>query len=205
MGAVTLVLLIACANLANLLLERATTRSREISIRTALGATRMRVVRLLITESTVMALAGAAFGTWLATWAVAGLLKLYPQNLPHAADIGVDGRVLLFASAVAIITGVLSGLVPALRVSSPNLAASMREGRTSSAGVAHSRVTSMLVVGQIALGLMLLVGAGLLIRSLERLSHVDLGFNADHLLTANFDLNETRYNDDEMVRFIDDF
>jgi putative ABC transport system permease protein len=206
MGAVTLVLLIACANIANLLLARATTRGREISIRAALGASRMRVVRQLVTESSVMAIAGAAFGILLATWAVAGLLKLYPQNLPHAADIRVDGRVLLFTSAVAIMTGILSGLVPALRVSAPNLAEAMRDGgRTSTAGVAHSRVTSILVVAQTALGVMLLVGAGLLIRSLERLSHVDLGFNPDHLLTANFDLNETRYNNDQMARFIDDF
>ncbi|HET9741865.1 MAG TPA: ABC transporter permease [Terriglobales bacterium] len=206
MGAVSLVLLIACANVANLLLTRATTRSREIAVRAALGATRMRVVRQLVSESAVLAVAGAVLGAAIANWAVAGMLKLYPDNLPRAADIGIDYRVLLFTAALAISAGVLAGLMPALRVSAPNLADSMREGgRSSTSGVAHARVRSVLVVAQTALGVMLLIGAGLLIRSLERLSRVDLGFNPNHLLTADFDLNETRYNNDQMAHFVDDF
>lgn len=206
MGAVSLVLLIACANLANLLLARATTRAREIAVRAALGATPMRVVRQLLSESAVLAVAGALLGIVIANWAVAGMLKLYPDNLPRAADIGIDYRVLLFTAALAISAGVLAGLIPALRVSSPNLADSMREGgRSLTSGLAHTRVRSVLVVAQTALGVMLLIGAGLLLRSLQRLSRVDLGFNPSHLLTADFDLNETRYNNDQMARFIDDF
>ena len=206
MGAVTLVLLIACANIANLLLARATVRSREIAIRTALGASRARLIRQLVTESAVLAVAGAAVGIGVAIWALAGLLKLYPEDLPRAADIGIDNYVLLFTSAVTVVTGILCGLVPALRVSAPNLGEMMREGgRTSTATVAHSRIRSSLVVMQTALGVMLLIGAGLLIRSLERLSRVDLGFNPGHLLTANFDVNETRYNNDQLSRFIDEF
>lgn len=206
MGAVSLVLLIACANIANLLLARASTRGREIAIRAALGASRARVMRQLVVESLVLAAAGALLGTAVATWALAGLLKLYPANLPRAADIVIDARVLLFTSAVALITGIVCGLVPAVRVSSPDLANAMREGgRTSTGTVAHTRVRSTLVVAQTALGVMLLVGAGLLIRSLERLSRVDLGFNPSHLLTAQFDLNETRYNNDQIVRFVQDF
>ena len=206
MGAVTLVLLIACANIANLLLARASTRGREIAIRAALGASRMRVMRQLVVESLVLAVAGALLGTGIASWALAGLLKLYPANLPRAADIGIDARVLLFTSAVALITGIVCGLVPALRVSAPDLANAMREGgRTSTGTVAHTRVRSTLVVAQTALGVMLLIGAGLLIRSLERLSRVDIGFNPNNVLTANFDLNETRYTNDQMVRFVEDF
>jgi putative ABC transport system permease protein len=206
MGAVLLVLLIACGNVANLLLARATTRGREIAVRAALGATRMRVVRQLVSESAVLAVAGAVLGTVIAKWAVAAMLKLYPENLPRAADIGIDYRVLLFTAALAISAGILAGLVPALRVSAPNLADSMREGgRSLTSGVAHARVRSILVVAQTALGVMLLIGAGLLMRSLERLSRVDLGFNPNHLLTANFDLNQTHYNDDHMARFVENF
>jgi len=206
MGAVTVVLLIACANIANLLLARASTRSREISIRAALGASRGRVIRQLVTESALLAIAGAALGIGVASWALAGLLKLYPAGLPRASEIGIDVRVLLFTSALAMATGIVCGLVPALRVSAPNLAATMREGgRTSTSGLAHSRVRSSLVIAQTALGVMLLIGAGLLIRSLQRLSHVDIGFNPGHLLTAEFDLNETRYDNDQIVRFVDEF
>ena len=209
MGAVSLVLLIACANVANLLLARATTRSREIAIRAALGASRMRVVRQLVTESAVLAIAGAALGAAIAVWAVAGMLKLYPENLPRAADIGVDYRVLLFTAVLAVASGILAGLMPALHVSAPNLAETMREGgRTSTSGAAHARVRSLLVVAQTALGVMLLVGAGLLIRSLERLSRVDLGFNPSHLLTAQFDIDETRWDSfvpDHEDRLIRDF
>jgi putative ABC transport system permease protein len=134
------------------------------------------------------------------------LLRFYPENLPRAEQINIDPRVLLFSAALAIVTGVLFGLAPALKTSSPNLAETMRESsRTATAGAGTHRVRSALVIGEIALGVMLLVGAGLLLRSLNRLAHVDLGFEPNHLLTASFDLSETRYNPDQQDRFVVDF
>lgn len=203
LGAVSLVLLIACANVANLLLARSTGRTREIAIRAALGARRGRIIRQLVTESLLLSIVGAALGTALASWGLVAVLRLYPENLPRAAQAAIDLRVLLFTAIVAVVTGVLFGLVPALRVSAPNLTETMREGgRTSTAGPAHNRVRSVLVVAQTALGVMLLIGAGLLIRSLERLSHADFGINPRNLLTASFDLNETRYKADQMDVFV---
>ncbi|MGH9522856.1 MAG: ABC transporter permease [Terriglobales bacterium] len=206
LGAVGLVLLIACANVANLLLARAAGRGREIATRAALGATRMRIVRQLVTESVVLSIAGGALGAGIATWAVSALLKLYPDNLPRAVEIGIDFRVLLFTAALTIVTGIVFGLLPAWRVSSPNLAATMREGgRTSTAGPAHNRLRSAIVVAQTALGVMLLVGAGLLLRSFARLSRADMGIDPHHVLTADFDLSKTRYKPDQMDRFVSDF
>jgi predicted permease len=203
LGAVSLVLLIACANVANLLLARSTGRTREIAVRAALGATRGRIIRQLVTESLLLSVVGAVLGTALASWGLVAVLKLYPENLPRASQSGIDLRVLLFTGIVAVATGLLFGMVPALRVSSPNLSQTMREGgRTSTAGPAHNRVRSILVVAQMALGVMLLIGAGLLIRSLQRLSHADFGINPSHLLTASFDLNEARYQPDQMDVFI---
>lgn len=206
LGAVALVLLIACANVANLLLARGAGRAREMATRAALGATRFRLVRQLVTESVVLSLFGAALGAGFATWALQAVLRLYPENLPRAAEIGIDMRVLAFTAALAVCTGVLFGLLPALRGSSPNLAGTMREGgRTSTSGPAHTRLRSTIVVAQTALGVMLLIGAGLLIRSLQRLSHANLGLDPSHVLTADIDLNEARYKPDQMERFIADF
>ena len=202
-GAVGLVLLIACANVANLMLARSMTRAREIAIRAALGASRGSIMRQLITESLVLSLAGAALGVGAARWALSAVLRLYPDNLPRAADIGIDYRVLLFTAGLAIATGILFGLVPALQVSKPNLTETMREGgRGSTTGAAHNRLRSGLVIAETALGIVLLAGAGLLIRSLNRLAHTDLGFNPEHVLTATFDLSETRYNLDQQDQFI---
>jgi putative ABC transport system permease protein len=202
-GAVGLVLLIACANVANLLLARASGREREIAIRAALGASQGRVIRQLIAESLALSLTGAALGIAAASSSLAAILRLYPSNLPRAQEVSIDYRVLLFTVGLAIVTGIIFGLVPALQVSKPNLSEAMREGgRSSTAGRGHNRLRSGLVIAETALGVTLLIGAGLLIRSFNRLSHANLGFNPGHLLTASFDLSETRYNADQQDRFV---
>ena len=206
LAAVGLVLLIACANVANLLLVRGSDRAREIGVRAALGATRFRLMRQLITESVALSITGSALGVLTAYWMIAGVLHLYPENLPRAEQVGIDLRVLLFSATLAIVCGIIFGLVPSLQTSSSVLAANIRAGsRTATASRSHNRVRSGLVIAETAVGVMLLIGAGLLLRSLYRLAHVDLGFSPDHLLTANFDLSETKYNPDQQDRFINDF
>jgi len=202
-GAVGLVLLIACANVANLLLARSMSRGREIAIRAALGAGRGSIMRQLIVESLLLSLTGAALGIGAAKWALSAILRLYPDNLPRAAQIGIDYRVLLFTAGLAILTGIVFGLAPASQVSKPNLTEAMRDGgRGSTTGAGHNRLRSGLVIAETAVGIVLLAGAGLLIRSLNRLAHADLGFNPEHVLTATFDLSETRYNLDQQDQFV---
>jgi putative ABC transport system permease protein len=206
LAAVGLVLLIACANVANLLLLRSSARVREIGVRAALGATRARLIRQLVTESTILSLGGALLGIGVASAMLRGVLHFYPENLPRVEQIAIDPRVLGFSAVLAVVTGILFGLAPAVQASSPNLAATMREGgRTTTTGVGASRLRSALVIGEVALGVMLLVGAGLLLRSLQRLAHVELGFKPDHLITASFDLSEARYKPDQMDQFIREF
>ena len=203
LAAVGLVLLIACANVANLLLARSSSRMPEIAIRAALGAKRSRIVRQLVTESLVLSVLGGALGVGVASWSLAALLRLYPQNLPRAADIGIDLRVLLFTAGLAMLTGVLFGIVPALQASSPELTEAMRSGgRTTTSGPRHAFLRAALVVAEVAVGVVLLTGAGLLMRSFYRLSHVDLGMNPDHVVTANFDLSTVRYKAEQMDRFV---
>lgn len=205
LAAVSLVLLIACANVANLLLVRGSDRAREIGVRAALGASRLRLTRQLVTESLVLSLTGSVFGIALASWMLSGVLRLYPSNLPRADQIGIDFRVLLFSAGLAVLTGIVFGLVPALHGASPELSASMRSGsRSATSNRAQGRLRSGLVIAETAVGVMLLIGAGLLLRSLHRLTKVDLGFDPDHLLTASFDLSETRYNSDQQDSFVRD-
>lgn len=204
-GVVGMVLLIACANVANLLLSRSIRRAREIAIRAAVGASRSRIIRQLLTECVVISIVGGAIGLVLAQGLLNLLVSFYPANLPRVQEIGIDSRVIFFTAGLAFLTGILFGLMPALRVSSPNLMDAVREGgRTTTSGIRHNRLRSILVVAETALGVVLLIGAALLIHSLDRLSRAPLGFNSQHVLTAQFDLSETRYNSDQQNRFINE-
>ncbi len=190
-GAVGLVLLIACANVGNLYLARAWSRTHELAIRAALGASRGRLVRQLLIEGLLLAMAGGAAGLLLAAWAMDGLRSLLLLNTPRLANLKIDAHVLWFTLAASLIAGTLFGLVPAFLVSRDHLVAAMREagsGReVSSAGPRQSRLRQLLVVGEVALALVLVVSAGLALRSFSRLSAVPLGFRPDRLLTMQLD------------------
>ena len=186
-GAVSFVLLIACANVANLLLARAATRSREIAIRTALGASRLRLIRQLLTESVLLALLGGALGLLLATWALPVLLSLSPPEIADFAGIGLNRQVLAFSILASVVTGTLFGLAPALFGSRANPTEALREGERGSS-LGRSPARSALIAVEIALSLVLLVGAGLMMKSFVRLTRVDPGFNPDHLLVFNIGL-----------------
>jgi len=200
LGAVGLVLLIACVNIANLLLARATVREKEIGIRRALGAGRMRLWRQLLTESVLTALVGGGFGVLLACWATDSLVKLSPDSLPRMQEIGISPTVLAFTVGLSILTGIFFGLVPALHASSAPVMQSLREGGRSSLGSGRHWLRSVLVVSEVALSLVLLIAAGLLIRSFVRLSNVDPGFDYHNLLTARIVLPRTRYQDENRRR-----
>lgn len=194
LGTVAFVLLIACANVANLLLARAASREREIAIRTALGANRIRLVRQLLTESALLGLAGGAVGLLIAYWGLNALIALSPEDIPRLDQIGIDGRVLGFTLLVSLLTGLVFGLAPAIQASKPDLNESLKEsGRSTTAGVERRRVRSALVVIEVALSLVLLIGAGLMIRSFSQLQKVDLGFNPDRLVSMNIQLSRTKY------------
>jgi putative ABC transport system permease protein len=193
-GAVGLVLLIACANFANLLLARAAGRRQEILIRSALGASRRRLVAQMLTESTLLSLVGGAAGLVLATWGVDLLIALKPANLPRLSSISIDGWVLAFAVGVSFLTGIVFGLVPAVSASRLDVNEALKErGRASTGSVVRHRIRSILVVSEIALALVLLIGAGLLIKSIWTLRTVDPGFNPENLLTMRVELPEARY------------
>jgi putative ABC transport system permease protein len=197
LGAVGFVLLIACANVANLFLARATLRQREVAIRSALGASRRRVVQQFLTESGVLALLGGGAGVLLAMWGVDVLVTRAPINIPRLTEAAVDRRVLVFSLGVSLLTSLLFGFVPALQASRPNLSEAFKEGgRTSPSGARH-RVRSVLVVAEIALALVLLVGAGLLIQSFVRLQNVSLGFNPENVLTLQMALPTAQYREPE--------
>jgi len=192
MGAVGLVLLVACANVANLLLVRASGREREMAVRAAIGAGRGRLVRQLLTESVVIALVGGALGLFGAYVGVSLLRGADITFLPRLHELGVDATAAGFAFAVAVVTGLLFGLAPALRLSSGRLHAALKEGARGAAGGAATRFRNALVLAEVALALVLLVGAGLLVRSFDRLNRVDLGFEPQGLLTYNVTLPAAR-------------
>ncbi|HVT40261.1 MAG TPA: ABC transporter permease [Gemmatimonadaceae bacterium] len=194
LGASALLLLIACLNVANLLLARSTSRRREVAVRAALGASRGRLVRLFLTENVVLAAAGAILGLVVATASVKGLLAWSPIQIPRAGDVHVDGAVLLFATLIAVFTSILFGLVPSLLMSRAELQDALREG-TRGAGSRTRVVRGALVVGEVALAVMLLCGAGLLVRSVERLIGEDVGVDVTSVLTANIQLPDAAYRD----------
>jgi putative ABC transport system permease protein len=205
LGAVGFVLLIACANVANLLLARAAGRTREIAVRTALGATRERLVRQLLTESVILSLAGGVLGLVLAWAGVRALVALKGANLPRADEIGIDGLVMLFTLVISLVTGVLFGLAPALHVSGADLHGNLKEGaRGATSDRGTHAVRRLLVVAELALALTLLTGAGLLVKSFARLQGVDPGFDPDDLLTFNLSLPSSRYRSDTaQIAFFD--
>jgi predicted permease len=194
-AAVGVILLIACANLANLLLARGLARQKEIAVRAALGASRWRLIRQLLTESTVIGLLGGVGGLLLAHWGLYGLLKL-PQNFVNTTEATLDTRVLLFAFAISILTGWIFGLLPALQLVKPELQSFLKEGaRGSGEGSKWNRLRGAFVVVQVALSLVLLVSSGLLIRSFDKLLRVDVGFKTERLLTLEYRLPRTKYKD----------
>jgi predicted permease len=182
LGAVGFVLLIACVNIANLFLARSTGRAREFAIRAALGASRSRVIRQLLTESTLLALAGGILGLLIAAWGTRAAIRVLPQALPRSGDIGLDAHVLLFTLGVSLLAGILFGLAPAFKTSTANLQETLKEGGRGSSGARH-RIQSVFVIAETALALVLLVGAGLMIRSLVSLWSVNPGFNPHNVLT----------------------
>jgi len=196
-GAVGFVLVIACANVANLLLARSASRQKEMAIREALGASRWRVIQQVLTESTMLALAGGALGLFLAWWSVALMAKLLPQDFPRAGEITIDWRVLGFALLASLLTGMLFGLAPALQLSGVETQESLKEsGRGASTSRRHIRLRGLLIVSEVALSVVLLAGAGLLFRSFIQLQSVAAGFDPQQVLTVRVSPSGTNYRAD---------
>ena len=194
LGAVVFVLLIACANLATMLLARASARERELAIRVALGAGRWRLLRQMLTESVLLAAAGAAIGIFLSVWGLELLKEIGARTIPRLAEVDVDLVVLIVTAVVAVGTGILFGLIPAFASAKPELTEVLKEGgRSSTTGARRNQVRNSLVVAEIALALVLLVGAGLLLKSYARVQNIDPGFDRRNILTAELDLSETKY------------
>jgi putative ABC transport system permease protein len=203
LGAVGLVLLIACANLANMHLARATGRTREMAIRAAIGAGRLRIVQQLLTESLVLSAIGGGLGLLIAYWATSSFVQAYPALLPRSRDIGVNGSVMVFTAALSILTAMLFGLAPAITAARLRFSDALKDGARGAGGRLRGWMRNALVVSEIALALVLLAGAGVLLRSFLELTHVEPGFQTDHRLTALTLLPQPKYA--EPARIIDFF
>ncbi len=200
LGAVGFVLLIACANVANLLLARASARQREIAIRAAMGASRLRIIRQLLTESALLALVGGIVGLAIALLAVRVLRATGPENIPRLDEVGIDGRVMAFTFLISLATGIIFGLVPAIRASRVDLNESLKEGgRSMGGGRSQHRIRRLLVVVEVALSLVLLIGAGLLIRSYQRIANAHPGFDARNVHSLRLSLPASRYPKPETI------
>jgi predicted permease len=204
LAAVGCVLLIACANVANLLLTRATAREREIAIRTALGAARSRLIRQLLTESVLLSFIGGIVGLLLAYWMLDVLRWLSPNNIPRLPAIRMDGRVLAFTSAIVVVTGILFGMVPSLRTSKLNLVETLKEGSRNVSGGRHEKLRKLLVISELVLSLVLLISAGLLIRSFISVERVNPGFNAQNVLGMRLSVAGTSFKGDRREIFYRD-
>jgi putative ABC transport system permease protein len=202
LGAVACVLLIACANVANLLLARATSRHKEMAIRSALGANRFRVIRQLLTESILLSIIGGGIGLLLAVWWSDLLIALGKEDIPRAVQVRLDWRVLAFTAGVSLLTGLVFGLVPALHASKTELTESLKEGgRSGSSGARRNVMRSALVVSELAVAVVLLIGAGLLIQSLWRLQRVESGLNPHNVLTFNVSLSDVEYSSEKQSQY----
>jgi putative ABC transport system permease protein len=202
-GAVGCVLLIACANVANLLLARATARRREIALRAAMGASRGRIIRQLLTESVLLALAGCGCG-WLLAWGcMETLLSLSPENIPRLQEIRLDGRVFGFTLLVSLLTGVIFGLAPALQAAKTELTETLKDGGRSGEGARGARLRSALMIAEVAVALVLMAGAGLLLNSFWRLLQVNTGFDPRQALTFRLSLPDSKYSDPQAIAFFE--
>lgn len=199
LAAVSFVLLIALVNVANLLLARATAREKEIGVRIALGASRLRIVRQLLTESVLLATLGGAFGLLIGYIGVRTFRAFAPGDIPRMTEVGIDGRVLAFTCVVSLLAGILFGLAPALHSVGASLNESLKEGTRSVGSSSGNKIREVLVVSEFALALILMIGAGLLIRSFLRLRDVDPGFRQDHLVTAQVSLPNVHYKEDAQI------
>jgi putative ABC transport system permease protein len=200
LGAVIFVLLIACANVANLLLVRGAARETEIAVRTALGAARRRIIRQLVTESALLALTGAALGVGVATWMLEGVRRLAGEQIPRLESVSIDLRALGFAVAAAVVTGILFGLAPAVHAARSGISQMLRSGARGVGSQTANRTRNGLVIVELALAMVLLIGAGLLARSFSKLLSVDLGFTPDRVVTFNVALPDSKYPYEPKVR-----
>jgi putative ABC transport system permease protein len=200
LGAATFVLLIACANVVGLLVARAIKRRKELAIRIALGASRWDLSRQMLAETALIALVGGTVGLFLSIWGVRLLLVFAPENIPRVDEIGIDGRMLIFTLLVSLLTAIPMALIPAFQVSKPNLNETLKEGgEKTSTGLRSARVFNLLVIGEVALAFILLIGAGLMIKSFRQLSQIDPGFNQQNLMTMQLTLPSLSYPENSQV------